>query len=63
MIEEDIQNIVGKRYNYSEDVRLGRVNLKTLQKREIFNIDIKTVFTISSSNLQSRELINIQRRT
>jgi hypothetical protein len=33
MTEEEIQNIVGKRYNYSEDVRMGRVNLKTLEKR------------------------------
>jgi len=33
MTEEEIQNIVGKRYSYSEDVRMGRVNLKTLEKR------------------------------
>lgn len=62
MTEEDIQNIVGPRYDYSEEVRLGRFNLKASERREIYNIDFKTVFNINTSNLQTKEQANYQRR-
>jgi hypothetical protein len=60
--EENLQSIVGKRFEYNEDIRLGRMSVKTFEKREICAIDIKTVFSLNSATLQSKELANQQRR-
>jgi hypothetical protein len=60
--EEELQKIVGRRYDYSEDVRMGRVNLKNLEKREIHAIEFKTIFSLNANNLQAKELDNHQRR-
>lgn len=53
---------MGKKYEYDEDVRTGRISSRNLEKREIVPIDIKTIFTLNTSNLQSREIQNRQRR-
>lgn len=57
-----MQNIVGKRFEFTEDISMGRVNVKNFQKRDIHPIDIKTVFAINTSNLQVKEVANYQRR-
>ncbi len=59
---EEIQNIVGKIYEYDEEVRAGRTSSRNFEKREIIPIDIKTIFTLNINNLQSREMENRQRR-
>lgn len=59
---EEIQNIVGKIYEYDEEVRTGRTSSRNFEKREIIPIDIKTIFTLNINNLQSREMQNRQRR-
>lgn len=51
---EEIQNIVGKIYEYDEEVRTGRTSSRNFEKREIIPIDIKTIFTLNINNLQSR---------
>lgn len=51
---EEIQNIVGKIYEYDEEVRAGRTSSRNFEKREIIPIDIKTIFTLNINNLQSR---------
>lgn len=62
MTEEQLQNIVGKRFEYTEDISKGKVNVKNFQKRDIHPIDIKAVFAINTSSLQVKEVANYQRR-
>lgn len=54
--------IVGIRYDYDEETRYGRVNARTLQKREIFEVDIKNIFALNVASLQMKELANKERR-
>lgn len=41
---------------------MGRVNIKNLQKRDIYPIDFKVIFSLNANNLQSKELANHKRR-
>lgn len=62
MSEEDIRKTVGRRYDYSEDIRMGRVNVKNLEKRDIHPIEFKTIFSLNANSLQTKEQANQQRR-
>lgn len=62
MTEEQLQSIVGRRFEYTEEISKGKVNVKNFQKRDIHPIDIKTVFVINTNSLQVKEIANYQRR-
>lgn len=51
---EDLQKIVGPFYEYNADIRLGRINAKTLEARDIKKVDIKNIFSNNIYNLNVR---------
>lgn len=53
---------MGKRFEYTEDISKGRVNVKNFQQRDIHPIDIRTVFAVNANSLQVKEIANYQRR-
>ena len=52
---DELKKIVGPFYEYNEDIKDGKINARNLTNREIFKIDIKSVFSINSYNLSVRE--------
>lgn len=59
---EDLKKIVGPYYDYNHHVRLGKINPRTLEHRDIKKIEFKNVFSTNAYNLNIRENANQKRK-
>lgn len=60
--QEEIKRIAGEYYDYNADIKEGRLSLKSNEKRQIYKIEFKNVFSVNPSTLHSKEVDNRERR-
>lgn len=62
MDEEELKKIVGPFYDFNEDTKLGRVNARNMQPREITKVSLKDAVSVNIFSLEVREGANRKRR-
>ena len=59
---EELKKVVGPFYEYDERIKVGKINARNMEPREIIKIDIKETLSVNIYSLNAREGANRKRR-